>query len=76
MKNLFSYGDTFMQQSDWRDISLLKLCLFSLGILFGVKLPHKAKKPATAVSLTVFIATYVPLMFKLLNIFTKKEVSE
>ncbi|WP_206458869.1 hypothetical protein [Anaerovorax sp. IOR16] len=76
MKNLFSYGDDFIKQSDWKDISLLKLCLFSLGILFGMKLPHKVQKPAAAVASTVFVATYVPLMLKMLRIFTKTEVNE
>ncbi len=76
MKNLFSYGDDFIKQSDWKDISLLKLCLFSLGLLFGIKLPYKARKPAAAAATTIFVATYIPLMFKLFRVFTKTKVHE
>lgn len=28
MNNLFGYADKYLQKSDWKDIALLKFCLF------------------------------------------------
>ena len=36
MKNLFAYADKYLQKSDWKDIALLKFCLFSMGVLMGI----------------------------------------
>lgn len=67
MNKLFGYADAYMKQSDWKDLALIKTCLFSLGILFGMTLPKKAQKPIAAVASTAFIATYIPLMLKLFH---------
>lgn len=64
MKFLFDSADTYLQHSDWRDFALIKFCLFSMGIIAGVLLPSKAKKPAFATAAVVFVATYIPLMVK------------
>ena len=31
MKNFFGYADKYLQKSDWKDIALLKFCLFFYG---------------------------------------------
>ena len=35
MKKLFCYADRYLEKSDWRDIAMLKFCLFSMGIFAG-----------------------------------------
>lgn len=64
MKFLFRSADAYLRQCDWRDLALVKFCLFSMGVIAGTALPPKAKKPAIATAAAVFAATYIPLMVK------------
>lgn len=64
MKFLFGSADAYLRQSDWRDLALIKFCLFSMGLIAGILLPRKAKKPAIITAAAVFAATYIPLMVK------------
>lgn len=64
MKFLFNSADVYLRQSDWRDLALIKFCLFSMGVIAGILLPSKAKRPAVAAAAAVFAATYIPLMVK------------
>ncbi|MGN0663861.1 MAG: permease of phosphate ABC transporter [Negativibacillus sp.] len=62
MKKLFVYANNYVQNSDWSMMALLKFCLFSMGLLLGIYLPEKKRKPAAVTAFCVFIATYIPLM--------------
>lgn len=73
MKYFLDLGNRYMQESDWKDLSLLKFCLFAMGLLIGTQVTEKYKKSVIGVSLGVFIATYIPLMSKLFKIMGKKE---
>lgn len=73
MKYFLDLGNRYMQESDWKDLSLLKFCLFAMGLLIGTQVTEKYKKPVIGVSLGVFIVTYIPLMSKLFKIMGKKE---
>ena len=73
MKYFLDLGNRYMQESDWKDLSLLKFCLFAMGLLIGTQVTEKQKKPVIGVSLGVFIATYILLMLKLFKIMSKKE---
>ncbi len=64
MKFLFRSADVYLRQCDWRDLALVKFCLFSMGVIAGIALPPKAKKPAIITAAAVFVATYIPLMVK------------
>lgn len=64
MKFLFHSAYAYLHQSDWRDLALIKFCLFSMGLIAGISLPRKAKKPAIITAAAVFAATYIPLMVK------------
>ena len=44
MKNLFAIADEYLRQSDWRDLALIKFCLFSMGVLAGVLVPKNRRK--------------------------------
>lgn len=68
MKKLFYYGDLFMRKSGWRDMALVKFCLFSMGLLVGTQIPRKNHKPVMFCAFLVFICTYIPLMAKLFGI--------
>ena len=64
MKFLFNSADEYLRQSDWRDFALVKICLFSMGVVAGILMPPKVTKPAVLTAAAAFIATYIPLMVK------------
>ena len=66
MKRLFDAADRFLKASSWKDIAVLKCCLMALGVLMGLAIPARKKKPAAWAAALVFLATYVPLMGKFL----------
>lgn len=72
MKTLFASADEYLQNSDWKDIAVLKLCLLSLGLLAGMQLPEKHRKTARVAAVVIFVATYIPLMAKFLSILVRK----
>ena len=72
MKTLFASADEYLQNSDWKDIAVLKLCLLSLGLLAGMQLPAKHRKTARVAAVVIFVATYIPLMTKFLRILVGK----
>ena len=69
MKKLFYYADRYLQKSDWKDMAMLKFCLFSIGILAGMKIPIRNK--AAVLALLVFLITYIPLMAKFIGVVTE-----
>lgn len=75
MKKLIAYANEYAKNSDWKDFALLKLCLFSAGLMIGVALPKKMRKPFAFAAMGIFIATYVPLMVKFLRLAAGNEKS-
>ena len=53
-------------------MAMLKFCLFSIGILAGMKIPIRNKKKAAVLALLVFLITYIPLMTKFVGVVTEK----
>ena len=75
LKNLFCYADKYLQKSSWKDLALLKFCLFSIGILAGMQVPEKHKKRVGLLAFFVFLVSYVPLMKKFVGVVTEKSES-
>lgn len=76
MKKLFAVADEYVRVSDWKVLSLLKICLLSLGMLFGMQIAPKHKKPVFWSCVVLFAVTYVPLMAKFFRLLTAKEKAE
>lgn len=74
IKKLLQYADEYIKESDWKDLALIKFCLFSIGLLCGMAV--KKKKPIIAIALIVFLITYVLLMTKFLGIVFHSEKTE
>lgn len=72
VKNLFYYAEKYLQKSTWKDMALLKFCLFSMGVLAGMAVPVKDKKKAGSIACLVFLITYIPLMGKFVRIVADK----
>ncbi len=64
MKKLFDAANRYIETSDWKIIAVLKLCLISLGMMTGMLIKPQHRKQVFFSSLGVFIATYLPLMYK------------
>lgn len=64
MDKLLHLGDRYIEESDWKDISLLKICLCAMGVLIGISIPARKKKPAAWIAGFSFFATYLALMSK------------
>ena len=73
MKKLFDYADRYLQKSNWKDMAMLKFCLFSAGILAGMQIPARDKKKAGIAAGVLFLITYIPLMTKFIGVLTDKE---
>ncbi len=73
MKNLFCYADRYLQKSSWKEMAMLKFCLFSMGILVGMQIPPKNKKKAGILAALVFLITYIPLMKKFVEVVTETD---
>lgn len=67
MKTLLSIANRYVETSDWKTIAILKFCLFYLGLLAGMQIREEHRKPVTKYALAVFLATYIPLMVKLVR---------
>ena len=72
MNKFLTLGNRYARESTWKDFTLVKFCLFSMGLLAGMHMPEKHKKNAAKAAIFAFSATYVPLMAKVLRIATEK----
>lgn len=73
MNILFVYAEKYIAKSDWKDLAMLKFCLFAMGVLAGMRIPEKNRKQAGWIAAAVFVATYVPLMAKFFLVIREKE---
>lgn len=73
VKKLFGYADRYLEKSDWKDLAMIKFCLFSMGVLAGMRIPEKKQKTAVWIAAAVFAATYIPLMAKFFSVVREKE---
>lgn len=73
MQKLFGYAEKYIARSDWKDLAMLKFCLFAMGILVGMRIPEKSRKQAGWIAAAVFTATYIPLMAKFFLVIREKE---
>ena len=64
MRKLFEVADRYVETSDWKIIAVLKFCLISLGVILGMEV-----KEVFIAAVSVFIATYIPLMTRFVRIF-------
>lgn len=73
MKALFDAANQYVKESDWKDLSLIKLCLCAIGVIIGINIPRKHRKTATKVAAGIFAVTYIPLMAKFIKIIFSKD---
>lgn len=72
MKKILGLADLFLERSDWRDLALVKLCLFSVGIIAGFYIPTRHKKVALISAMTCFTVTFVLCMVRFASVIFEK----
>ena len=50
MNNLFKMADRYVEESDWKDMAMLKFCLCGMGMVIGSSLSPKHKREVIAVA--------------------------
>ena len=68
MSKLFDAADRYLEESDWKTIAVLKICLIALGIMLGTRVKKEHKKPVFIVTLIIFFATVIPLVKKFIKV--------
>ena len=61
---LFQVANRYCKESSWKTLALLKICLFSIGVMVGMLVPKERKKAVFGIGAVAFLATYLPLMSK------------
>ena len=54
---LFQVADRYCKESSWKILALLKICLFSIGVMVGMLVPKEKKKAAFGMGTVAFLAT-------------------
>lgn len=70
---LFQVADRYCKESNWKTLALLKICLFSIGIMIGVMVPSGRKRTALRIAAATFLVTYLPLMGKFFRTWQAEE---
>lgn len=70
---LMDRADDYAAQSTWRDFALVKICLFSMGVLMGLLVPLRKKKWAALGAGLAFLPTYVILLRRFLPFLFRRE---
>ena len=56
--------DAYMKESTWKDLGLIKLCVFSVGVLMGLTVPKNHKTVYSIIGALVIGVTLTPIMMK------------
>ena len=72
MKKLFEAANRYIETSDWKIFAVLKFCLISLGMIVGIMIKPEHKKKVLIGAAVLFVATYIPLMYKFCLVITEK----
>lgn len=67
IKRLLGKAERYLKRCKWWDMALLKFCLCAMGVLIGLAIPGRRKRPAAWIAAGVFFVTYVPLMTRFLT---------
>lgn len=65
MKKLFQAADRYIKTSDWKIFAAVKFCVMALGIIIGMFVREKDRKPVLCGAISVFLLTYIPLMARM-----------
>lgn len=65
ISEFWELGNEYIREKvGMEDMIVLKFCLIAFGIIVGICLPRKWKRPVLFTSMFVFFVTYLPLVAK------------
>ncbi|MCF8018720.1 Permease of phosphate ABC transporter [Petrocella atlantisensis] len=64
LEKCMSVTDTYMKESTWKDLALIKLCVFTVGMLMGFCVPKKHKTVYSIIGALIIGVTLTPIMMK------------
>ena len=70
---LFDRADRYAAQSTWQDFALVKVRLFSMGVLMGLIVPVRKKKLTALGAGLLFLPTYVILLRRFLPFLLERD---
>lgn len=76
MKWFIEKGNQYVRESDWKTIALLKLCLCAMGVMVGLKIPRRKAQVVGCAAFFVFLACYVPLIWKMVELVLRDRAQE
>ena len=62
----------YLWNSNWADLLLTRFYMLSLGMMTGVLIHKKAKKPVFVIAMLAFIGTVIPVVYKYIKVGTDK----
>lgn len=72
MKRLLEISQEYIKTMSIRDMALIKICLYSAGILMGLSIPLKCRKIVSVAACAIFIVTYLLAMLPFLKMLQEK----
>lgn len=57
MKKLTAFLNDYVLECDWKDMALIKTCVCAFGVMLGLTIKGKRKKPVMVISSLVFLLT-------------------
>lgn len=75
-KKLKNCADDYLAVLSCFDIALLKTCVLAVGMLIGLAVSSRRKKSVAWGAALVFVATYIPLMYKFIPFLKEAFVAE
>ncbi len=68
LNKLLCAGNRYLKEMDLADMAALKFCLASMGVLMGLGVSARHKKPVGLLAAILFVGTYIPLMSKFIAV--------
>lgn len=67
MIKLIDFVNAYLDECDWKDLTLIKFCLCALGLFVGLMIPKNKKKLLAVISIIAFAVSFIPLMLRFLK---------
>ncbi|NCB62141.1 MAG: hypothetical protein EOM52_00755 [Clostridia bacterium] len=71
LKNLMTAAKRFVNEMELKDIAIMKICLIAFGVLTGLALPKRARRPSAFFAALIFLGTWGTMMFRFLASLTR-----
>ena len=67
MRKLINSADAYIKSMSITEMTQLKFCLCSIGVLIGLNVKKEHRKYVAVGAATLFTATYIPLMTRFIK---------